>query len=516
MPQNAPPTRPALARGIAPAILGILLGFATTGRAEGPGWELAVGSAAAAPGRTAEIPIELSTPEARVSAIAFVIRFDAERLLLDPDSAAGSRVELAVPGEFTASSWAGSEAGLLGIAIYDPTPPIGALSEGEIARLRFRVRPGAAGFAPVRIDPVQPFAASDAEGRAVEGRVVGEGGIAIASARASLTLSRPVVHFGSVPVGSTATQTLVATNSGTAPLGLERPELEAGSAAFGARAPLPAVLQPGESVAVDLLFDAAERGEYSGRLILRVEGGVTATAELIGAATRGEFYYDRRAIVPAVARLDGAESSRWLSELHLHNPGNAEASVRMSLLPNGGASAFGPVEVAIAPGTTIGWGDLIGELFGPGDAGGALLIEASSGDLVIRSSTYNLRADGGRVAQAVPVIELPRLFHSGETAYLTGLEVAERGRTNVTVMNPGERAASLRVEVLDSSGTVVKTRDVNLAPGRIESNLPLFDGLDEAGGLTVRVSATSEHASFFTYASTVDRISGAPLFQSPR
>lgn len=510
------PTRHPLRPGFALAGLTLLLGFASAawGAEE---WRLTVGSATATPGQSIEIPITLTTGDTPVAAIAFTVTYDPARLILDADPSAGSKVEVPVPTEFTSSSWLSVAGNSIGITIYDGAAPIGTLPDGTLALLRFRVLPGAEGFAPVRIEMPSNVSASDDQGRKLSGRITGEGGVAIGLARPRLVTSISSLHFGSIPIGSRVEKTVVATNAGAAPLTLREVHLE-GDPGFGTSFTTVRELAAGESISLPVWFTAARRGAFAARL--RIESAELAPAgiELFAAGTDGEFFYDRHLVIPAVARFPGAEDSLWRSTLHLYNGGGVPAGARMSVIRAGGLAPLGPIEIRIEPASAMSWEDLIGGLFGEIDTGGALLIETSTSDLHARSTTYHLRQDGGQVPQSVPALELSRLFHSGEAAYLIGIERSSRRRTNITLMNLGSTHATLRAEIFDSNGVFLGSSELEIPPHRINSGVPLLEraGVLETSGLTIVVTATTENATFFAYASTVDQISGAPVFQSPR
>ncbi|HSN68366.1 MAG TPA: cohesin domain-containing protein, partial [Thermoanaerobaculia bacterium] len=171
MPHSDPsdPSTPTLRLGFLLAALVMVMAAANSALAAEGRWALAIGTATAAPQTAVEIPVVLSTNGARVSAIAFSVDFDASKLALDADPTLGSKVEIPAPTKFTSSSWVGTEAGAIGVAVYDRTRPIGVLADGTIARIRFRVLQGASGFAPVRVSLTKPYSAAGPSGEPLEG-----------------------------------------------------------------------------------------------------------------------------------------------------------------------------------------------------------------------------------------------------------------------------------------------------------------------------------------------------------
>lgn len=499
---------------LAMLVVFVLVGARLATAAE-PHWRLSVGSASTLPGGFAEIPIELHCGGASLAAIAFVVEWDIDRLILDSDPLLGSKVEVPLPSEFTAASRTTASPGTLGIVAYDPTLPIQALPDGTIARLRFRALPGSSGFAPVRIAGSPAPSASGPSGAKISVGSNTEGGISIASARARLAVSHSIIHFGSVPVGQRTHRSLVAINAGTAPLTIAS-VIVAGGSPFTVSATLPKQIAPGGSLPLEIAFQSDQRGEFSDRLRVSSPEAGAIEVDLVAAATAGEIFFDRRIVIPAIARAPGSGGSLWLSTLQIHNPAEMPAGARLTLL-DGSSLSTEPVEILLAAGETRSWSDVAAEIFGAEAIAGALLVEASSGDLVVRSTTDNVLPGGGRIGQAVPAIELERLFHSGETAHLLGIEESASRRSNVTLVNAGDRTATLRVEAFRADGTSEGSRDFVLPARHVESHIEV-PGLRSVDGeaLTVSVHALTPDATFFVYASTVDAITGAPVFQSAR
>lgn len=163
------------------AVLVWTMAAASYALAEEPRWILAIGSATAAPQTVIELPVVLTTGGAPVSALAFSIEFDPTKLVLDGGPTLGSKLELPAPSKFTSSSWVGSEAGQVGVVVYDSTRPLGVLADGPIARVRFRSLPDATGFAAVRIATTRPYSASGPRGERLEGSIADGGGIMISA-----------------------------------------------------------------------------------------------------------------------------------------------------------------------------------------------------------------------------------------------------------------------------------------------------------------------------------------------
>ncbi|MFN2441734.1 MAG: cohesin domain-containing protein, partial [Thermoanaerobaculia bacterium] len=378
-------------------------------------WTVMTGSASAAPGDSVDVPILLQTDGVSISAIAFTVEWDADKLLLAGDPAAGSKVDLPAPAHFTSSSWVSSAGSSVGVTVYDRQRPIESLADGPLAILRFQVRPQAQGFARVAVR-TGSLSASAPQGTLVNGAGIIPGGVSISSARPSLHLVPLDIHFGSVGIGSSEKRTAVAVNAGSGVLTLLEVRLE-GSPAFSVSGTaLPRQIAAGSSIPLELVFTPGNRGETSARLVAVSAEAGTATIQLRGAGSEGELYHDRRLVVPAVASLAGGDGSRWFSTLSFYNSGTTPAGARLRLVRAGLPGLEREVELIIQAGESIGWSDVLGELFDEDGVSGALRIDATTDALIVRSSTYNQMSGGGRIAQSVPVIAWTELFHTGEEA----------------------------------------------------------------------------------------------------
>ncbi|HUP66404.1 MAG TPA: hypothetical protein VM557_14095 [Thermoanaerobaculia bacterium] len=413
--------------GLALAFLAITLLFASVSAAEEAGIRIRVSSVSVSAGSSSEVEVSMEG-EAGTAAIAFIVDYDASKLVLDSDPVAGSKVEIQAPSHFQAASWVGSDRTSLGVVIFPIAKPLRALQPGPLARLRFRTLSSAIGLATIRL---RDISAADGRGKSVNVTDVEDGGITVSSS-----------------------------------LGLRSDESIRSE-------PVPSDEMPAQNPSHSL-------------------------------------------ILPAAIRFDD-ESARWRSSLDLFNAAPNPAAVRLILLPSSPGAARITRDVLLEPAASTGWSDVIRDLFGIEEARGALLVE-SRDEIVARSSTYQLLPNGGRLAQSIPVIPLDRMFRSGDTAHLIGLERSDGRTTNVTIVNLGFAAATFELELLDAAGKRLGVTETTVPPGQSASDFPLLSapGLAGRSGLAMNIRSLSDGALFFSYASTVDQRSGSPLFQSAR
>lgn len=461
------------------------------------------------------VPVRLQQSDAAAGALAFVVSYDASRLSLLPSGQPAARLAPGVPASFQISSYATIEGdlGRVGILIFDPNLPIATIPSGIVTNLDFAIPPTADGFAAVKIDALTPPSASDAQGNAIlySGRV--DGGVTITPNRPTLSVEPGVIGFGSVPVGSPSERIFVIANSGNAPLTLSRIRIGNGNGSPFRLSPiaLPLVLDPGASLSLTVSFLSSTPGTFSS--LVEIEGGSSLEIPISASSTEGQsFSYSERFLLPAAARVPGANGSQWRTRVTMFNRDRFPVGARLRYVaPEGKTEATS--EFVLAPGETRRFEDVASAL-GLELAKGAIEIELSSPEIVLTSSTYNINPQGGQFSEAVPLVDWKRLFHGGRRVALIGLDRSPARRTAVTLMNLSAKSAVLTVELREQDGTSRGTRDYLLQPGQIRSNIDIFDllGGREASALTLEISTGATDATFYAFASTVDNQTGAPLY----
>jgi hypothetical protein len=249
-----------------------------------------------------------------------------------------------------------------------------------------------------------------------------------------------------------------------------------------------------------------------------------------------------RQVIPAVARVEGADGASWRTDVVLHNPGSGAANVTLSLLVEAEDGLPGtPVTVdlpdALAAGATVLLGDVVGTFF-PDHAAGALIISARTDqgqpvEIIADSRTWTPGEDGvgsyGQGIAAVPWRHDRSL--SGTERRLTDLETGESFRTNIGFANLSETtAATIAVDILDAAGEPAGTRWVTLEPSSWKQLNDLLGkmGLGGSGfAAIVRLAdwqdltpgvpdATILPPDMIAYASKVDRHTNDPTFLESR
>lgn len=508
------------------ALGSLLAALLITPAAHAGQYQLSVSSASTTPGDSVDLEVRLAGAASGVAALAFVLEYDASRLHLagadgvDPTQS----VRFSVPAPFVGSAFPVRGTGRLGVSVYRPRAPITTLSDGTFVRIRFNVDPAASGFAYVRIASSPAPSASDATQTLLDAVVNPDdlSGVAIAPQRALLDITPATLDFGNVPQRTTVKKTIVLTNVGTARLEVDHLQLGSDSQAFTILTPLssPRILNPGQSLSVGVGFRSDQAATFLTRLYIdySTDSSISATVPVSAITAVGsEMAFVSRQIVPAVTSVDATSGGTWRSSLSVYNNDDLPASVRLTLAGTDGSTRTAG-EIRLAPRETRTFDDVIGDVFNLNAASGALVVDASSSDLTVRSTMYHQLASGGRLGQALPSLPWASMIHTGEQGELLGLERNANRSSNIGLVNFAAEPATIRAEVRSSNGSVVGSREYVLRGSEVLPRIDLFDALSisNASDLTVVLTAATADATFLGYASTLDETTGAAVFQSAR
>lgn len=236
---------------------------------------------------------------------------------------------------------------------------------------------------------------------------------------------------------------------------------------------------------------------------------------LTGAATATDL------VIPAAAKVGGAQNTDWRTDAWMLNLGTSEARATFSLWRHGQANPD-PETAAItaAPGEMVTLVDAMGELFGAEGVQGALSIQADQ--LVVASSrTYNTTAAKDTAAatygQFIPAVPVATLARSGETVAVLGARADSSFRSNLGVVATGDES-EVDLVLRSAEGTELATRRISLRENQpfqasLESGA-LFgiEGYTDATVEATLASAAGDDAAIAVYLSTVDNLSSDPTF----
>jgi len=219
-------------------------------------------------------------------------------------------------------------------------------------------------------------------------------------------------------------------------------------------------------------------------------------------------------VIPAAAHVTGVADSRWRSDLHLHNAGDAPGSVRVELLGRTGPAAD---TAALAAGGSEQVEDVLATLFATQGVA-PLRLSWSGTRTVAGSRTYAVDA-AGSAGQAVPALAETAAAAGDDTVRLLQLahsaDPARGFRTNLGFVNLADTEVTLKVELYRSPSQRVGVVYYSVpAAGSAQANsvFARWTVTDVDDGWAV-VRPITPGARFIAWASVIDNPTGDPSFQ---
>jgi hypothetical protein len=256
----------------------------------------------------------------------------------------------------------------------------------------------------------------------------------------------------------------------------------------------------------------------TGALVLRPKSGSAISAVFaIDNRTNDSTYFPpdlpsgtaARAI-PAIGHLDGANGSRFRSDLYLFNPSNEVRAVTLEAklwdVPE--SPAF--LSLTLLPNEARVIRDVLLTAFGK--TGIARLRATAQGAAGVRvtSRTYNVDSNGGTYGFLMPPLNNFQIGGSGDTLEILGAIADPKYRTNIGLVEmtqwPTNQTASVRIEILDAASQKVDSFTVNLpvAGGSQLNDVFRARGLDVSGPVLIRVIPVN--GTIGAYATNIDNV----------
>lgn len=227
---------------------------------------------------------------------------------------------------------------------------------------------------------------------------------------------------------------------------------------------------------------------------------------------------DQYFVIPAVIRGDGANGSRWRSDVRILNR-SATGEVGIRFRPANGASPRFE-SIRLESGQLASIDDVLGTLFGQTEGRGSLEIMHSASadsvqDLVVTSRTWT-PGSAGSYGQFIPgVAKSDAIGRSSGPAHLIHIDSNAAFRCNVGLTELYGEPAVARVRLLDASGALRFATEVDVpALGNVQFNLTAAGApIVSNGRLTIEVIDGSGFV--IPYASVVDNATGDPIYVGP-
>ena len=216
-------------------------------------------------------------------------------------------------------------------------------------------------------------------------------------------------------------------------------------------------------------------------------------------------------IVPVVGSVFGASMARWLTDVELANEGAFEVDVAIEL-PAVPASA--PLFFTLSPGQSQRFTDIVGQAFGLDTALSPLRITSSMRrGLTVRAQAYAVWGGGVSPVQRIDVYQGSTYF---PVRVLDGLAFSDEFRTNVGLVNVGDRPADFLLALQRIPGRSVAVTHVRVSPGSvvhsaIQALFPLITS-GQGFSIVVETSARDTHV----YGSVIESSTNTARFITPR
>jgi hypothetical protein len=219
-------------------------------------------------------------------------------------------------------------------------------------------------------------------------------------------------------------------------------------------------------------------------------------------------------VIPSAAHLAGLNGTLWRTDLELHNPGPAQASCDLTLLPrdHDNSSPGSATRLTVPPGASVRVADVLQSVFGFSGAA-AIRIETVNDTLVATSRTYNQLHHGSYGAR-VPALAAASAIQPDQEGRLVGLDhdpsLAAGARTNIGLVNATALPTHVEVDLHSGDGWLLGTTAHDLPPYGNTQLDRVFESVTSArvdDGYAI-VRTTTGSAAVFAYASVVDNVTG--------
>jgi hypothetical protein len=221
--------------------------------------------------------------------------------------------------------------------------------------------------------------------------------------------------------------------------------------------------------------------------------------------------------VPASANVEGANQTRWRTDLQLKALGDEPATCTLELLKSRRDNSDPvAIEVTIGVGESLRLANVIESEFAfTGTA--ALRITPTEGAVAVTSRTFN-DDPAGTYGQTVPAVAEGDGVGHGSQANLILLsrspDPSTGFRSNIGVVNLEGTTIEIEIDLHRADGTAVDTIVLTLKPSEFRQINDVFEAAgatDIDDGYAV-VRTASEGGRFIAYASVVDNASGDAVF----
>ena len=224
-------------------------------------------------------------------------------------------------------------------------------------------------------------------------------------------------------------------------------------------------------------------------------------------------------LLPSSARVSGAGGSFWTTDLTVANVGPTEATLYVRFLGHDADGRGGAERTfRLGPGLSVAYADLLGSVFGLGEAWGAVQLRSASPSLVATSQT-STPGGGGTYGQSVPLVAETELVRAGAARTVPAIREDAAFRTNLVLANATESALDVDVSLVSETGVPLGSERYVLPPlgmkqvNHVARELARVSGVS---GARLVLSTPTAGGAFAAYASVIDARTNDPRTLLPR
>ena len=215
-------------------------------------------------------------------------------------------------------------------------------------------------------------------------------------------------------------------------------------------------------------------------------------------------------LVPIVGSVVGPSAIRWKTDVELHNDSREEMFVALKLptAPDQPTIAF-----TLPPGGAQRFADVVAEAFGLDAALSPLIVETlGKRSARVAATAYAIREEGVTRGQPIPVVY-------SDTAYplrtLNNLSFSDVFRTNIGLVNLGEKAATFTLGLQRLAGRNIAVSRITLGPNSLAhtSIQSLFPLISKGDDFNVVIETTGPNT--YVYGSVIENATSEARFIAP-
>jgi len=217
-------------------------------------------------------------------------------------------------------------------------------------------------------------------------------------------------------------------------------------------------------------------------------------------------------MIPAIGHLEGANASRFRSDLYLFNPASQPRTLTLEAKAWDTPEAPTFLSLTLLPNEARVIRDVLSTAFGKTGIARLRFTSQSPDNSGVRvtSRTYSVDSNGGTYGFLMPPLNNFQIAGSGDTLEILGAFADPGYRTNIGLVEltefPTNQNATARVEILDSASKTIDSFSVNfpVAGGTQLNDIFRARDLTVSGPVLIRITPTN--GTIGAYATTTDNI----------